>query len=292
MLDHLSDGRLEVGVGRGGVLEAYFWGSDANVEGNQRRYLETLDIIKQGLSHDELTYQGTYYAFDALPMRLRPKQQPYPPMWYMRNVETAALDGMNTVIVGSLDSFEMNVKRYHELWEQHHGTEARTLQGTEPKIGLVNHIVLAETEAEALAIARPAWDEYVWNLQTPRRLEAESRGLTQFLGSEMQRRPAGMPPREADPEHYRLAARTTAQQQRRANPGGIGGDGVRAGFSVMAGTPDSIRPYMDEYVTTGANYFVCAFQWGHLRHEQAMRSIELFVTEVMPHYSVEAPRLP
>src|SRR6476660_1953879 len=56
MLDHLSDGRLEVGVGRGGVLEAYFWGSDADVEGKQRRYLETLDIIKQGLSHDELTY--------------------------------------------------------------------------------------------------------------------------------------------------------------------------------------------------------------------------------------------
>jgi hypothetical protein len=43
-------------MGRGRVLEVYFWGSDADVEGNQRRYLETLDIIKQGLSHDELTY--------------------------------------------------------------------------------------------------------------------------------------------------------------------------------------------------------------------------------------------
>jgi alkanesulfonate monooxygenase SsuD/methylene tetrahydromethanopterin reductase-like flavin-dependent oxidoreductase (luciferase family) len=262
MLDHLSAGRLDVGVGRGGVLEAYFWGSDADVEGNQQRYVETLDILKQGLSHDELTYHGTFYTFDALPMRLRPQQQPYPPMWYMRNVETAARDGMNTVIVGSLDSFEMNVTRYHALWEQHHGVGACTIQGTAPKIGLVNHIVLADTETEAIAIAKPAWDDYVWNLETPRRLEAQRRCLTQFLGSEMRRRPAGVPSREADPERYRLPEQTEEQRRRRANPGGIGGGGRGAGFSVMAGTPDSIRMYMDEYVATGANYCVCSFQWG------------------------------
>ncbi|HYS18312.1 MAG TPA: LLM class flavin-dependent oxidoreductase, partial [Candidatus Binatia bacterium] len=29
MLDNLSDGRLEIGVGRGGVMEAYFWGQEA-----------------------------------------------------------------------------------------------------------------------------------------------------------------------------------------------------------------------------------------------------------------------
>jgi alkanesulfonate monooxygenase SsuD/methylene tetrahydromethanopterin reductase-like flavin-dependent oxidoreductase (luciferase family) len=44
MLDHLSDGRLEVGVGRGGVLEAYFWGSNPDVEQNLVRYRETLAI--------------------------------------------------------------------------------------------------------------------------------------------------------------------------------------------------------------------------------------------------------
>ena len=42
---------------------------------------------------------------------------------------------------------------------------------------------------------------------------------------------------------------------------------------------------MDEYVETGANYFVAAFQWGHLSHEETMRSLELFVSEVMPHYA-------
>ena len=50
MLDHLSDGRLEVGVGRGGLLEAYFWGSDWDVERNLAKYSETLNVVRAGLS--------------------------------------------------------------------------------------------------------------------------------------------------------------------------------------------------------------------------------------------------
>ena len=285
MLDHLSDGRLEVGVGRGGLVEAYFWGNDSDVDSNQARYLEALDVIRTGLSQEELSYHGQFFQFDTLPMRLRPQQQPYPPMWYMRNVETAALDGMNAIIVGSLDSFERNVQRYHELWSEGHGIGARTPQGTEPKIGLVNHIVLAETDDEAIAIAEPAWQKYVWNLETPRRLEAQRRGLTQFLGPTMSARPAGLPDREADPEQFRIAERTDDERRRRATPGNIGGDGRGAGFSVIAGKPDSIRLYMDEYVATGANYFVCSFQWGGLTHDQARRSIDLFVNHIMPFYA-------
>src|SRR6266511_1786076 len=208
----------------------------------------------------------------------------------MRNVETAARDRMNAISVGSLDSFEANVIRYHDHWDEHHGVGACTPQGTEPKIGLVNHIVLAETDEEAIAIAKPAWHEYVWNLEAPRRLEAEQRGLTQFLGANMNKRPAGLPDREADRERYRLVERPEAQRRRRVTPGGIGGEGRGAGFSVSAGTPDSIRTYMDEYVTTGANYFVCSFQWGGLTHDQAMRSIDLFVEEIMPHYRYLRPR--
>lgn len=53
----------------------------------------------------------------------------------------------------------------------------------------MNHIAPADTDEEAIAIARPAWHYYVWSLETPRRLEAERRGLTQFLAATMSGRP-------------------------------------------------------------------------------------------------------
>ena len=292
MLDHLSNGRLELGVGRGGVLEAFFWGQDSDVEINQARYVETLNIIQEGLSHDQLTYEGEFHRFDDLPKRLRPIQKPYPPFWYMRNVETAAIDGMNTIIVGSLDGFEVNVKRYREEWERHQGVGALTVQGTEPKIGLVNHLLLAETDKEAQADAAPAWEAYRYNLGTPRRLEVERRGLTQFYGTNMNPRPVSAPPRDLPQEERRdigASIEDSERQRRRSELSGGLGDGratgAGGGFGAIAGSPATIRAYMDEYLETGANYFVCSFQWGDITHEQAMRSIELFSTEVMPHYT-------
>lgn len=291
MLDNLSEGRLEVGVGRGGVLEAYFWGQDSDPETNQARYDETLEVVLRGLSHDELSFEGRFFKFDTVPMRLRPKQQPYPPLWYMRNPATAAIHGMNAIIVGSIDNLEANVLRYRRIWAEHQGEIGLTAQGTKPKIGLVTHIVLAPTEAEAIEIGRSAWEKYRWNLGTPRRLEAERRGLTQFLG----RTDTGLgnadllrPDRHWAVEERRdldsaleesgvdEAARKE-REERRQHPGGIAP-------GIVVGTPDSIRPFMDEYMTTGANYFLGGFQFGSVTHEQAMRSLRLFTQEVLPDY--------
>src|SRR4030095_5228499 len=122
MLDNLSGGRLEIGVGRGGVMEAYFWGQEADSETNYERYRETLAIVREGLSHDKLTYAGRFHSFEDLPMYLRPLQKPYPPLWYMRNPVTAAMEGMHTIIVGSLDGLAVAVPRYRAAWEEHQGS--------------------------------------------------------------------------------------------------------------------------------------------------------------------------
>ena len=283
MLDHLSNGRLEVGVGRGGVLEAYFWGSDWDVEQNLAKYTETLEVVKAGLSSDSLTYAGDFYQFDELPMRLRPKQVPYPPMWYMRNVETAAQHGMNSIIVGNLSGFEANVRRYKELWEIYQGPGAKTAQGEDPKIGLVSHLVLADTEEEAAAAAEPAWELYLWNLFTPRRLEAERRGLSEVWGGG-EVRPSGLPDRDASEKYLTNNSSDSSNVQQRPEPGQVVEHGGSAAFRVIAGTPNTVRSYLDEYVATGANYFVCGFHFGNMNSAVAERSIDLFIKEVMPHY--------
>jgi alkanesulfonate monooxygenase SsuD/methylene tetrahydromethanopterin reductase-like flavin-dependent oxidoreductase (luciferase family) len=287
MLDHLSGGRLDIGVGRGGVMEAYFWGQEADSETNYARYLETLAILRHGLSHDRLTYSGRFHSFDNLPMYLRPLQKPYPPLWYMRNPVTAAMEGMHTILVGSLDGLAPAVTRYRSAWAEHQGPGALTAQGDEPMIGLVVHMVVADTDEEALAAATPAWEKYRWNLAAPRRLEAEKRGLTQFMHSKdgsfgfVGERPAGLPIRETRRDIEAELERFD-QQKLRHHPNRLGG-------VALAGSPDAVREYLDEYVETGANYFVCSFQWGDLSHAQAMRSIELFATEVMGRYTAPSP---
>lgn len=283
MLDNLSGGRLEIGVGRGGVLEAHFWGQEADSETNYARYQETLQIVREGLSHEALTYQGQFHSFDELPMRLAPVQTPHPPMWYMRNVETAAMEGMNSIIVGDMESLKTQVPRFHEAWKEHQSGKNPVLHGSEPRIGLVVHMVVAETDDEAIAIAKPAWDTYRWNLGTPRRLEAEKRGLDQFLQSKdgsfgfVGDRPAGLPKRETRRDIEAEIERFD-KQATRENPARLGG-------VALAGSPASVREYLDEYIETRANYLVCSFQWGDITHEQAMQSVELFSAEVLPDYS-------
>ncbi len=303
MVDNLSDGRLEAAVGRGGVLEAYFWGQEGDPETNRARFEETLAIVRYGLTHDEITFQGRFYSFDRVPMRLRPRQQPCPPFWYMRNSVAAAKRGFNCILEGSLDHVQANIKRYRRVWAESFGQGVPTEQGREPKVGANFFIVVADTDEQAVALGERAWDAFRWNLTVPRRKEAERRGLTQFLtsGSPYTQDDTGEASKAALPmtmlQHHlateemqeieasisHLSAEERAERERRRLPGGLG-KGILAGPNIIAGSPDSIRAFMDEYVTTGANYMVCAFQFGCLTHEQALHSIELFTREVMPQY--------
>ena len=282
MLDHLSNGRLEIGVGRGGVMEAFFWGQDSDSDTNYKRYLETLDVVKQGLGSEFLTYDGEHYHFDNLPMRLTPIQKPYPPLWYMRNAETAAIEGMNTIVVGTLNSLHRETTRYKRVWDETHGKESLTIQNQTPKIGLVVHMVIADTDNEAIEIATPAWEKYRWNLGAPRRIEAEKRGLTQFQNSNdgsfgfVGDRPINLPDRETRKDIEAELERFDSQSDSH--------DPTRLGGVALAGSSDSVKRYMEEYIATGANYFMCSFQWGDLSHENAMKSIELFSEKIMPIY--------
>src|ERR1700752_2032996 len=78
MLDPLSHGGLEVGVGRGvSPFELKYH----KVEHDQSRdiFVDAFDCIAAGLTTDRLSYAGPHFSYDNVPIALRPLQQPHPP---------------------------------------------------------------------------------------------------------------------------------------------------------------------------------------------------------------------
>ena len=163
MLDQMSRGRLELGVGRGASpIEVGLFGIDAS-EG-MARYQEVFDIVLRGLSSEVLTYRGKFYSFDRVPIVMKPAQRPHPPLWYgISNPDTALWAAANDVnVIGLLPAphFRSITDRYRAEWQRLGKAESAL-----PKIGVARHMVIAENEAEANAEARQAYLAWRTNME-------------------------------------------------------------------------------------------------------------------------------
>jgi F420-dependent oxidoreductase-like protein len=81
-VDHLSNGRLEVGLGAGWYEpEHHQFGIDFPAPGELvARFGEAVEVVDQLLRNDTSSYQGKYYQLHDAPMRPGPVQQPRPPL--------------------------------------------------------------------------------------------------------------------------------------------------------------------------------------------------------------------
>jgi len=155
MLDQMSGGRFELGVGRGvSPVEVGFYG--VNPEDGPRQFPEALRVIKQGLTSDELTFRGEFYSFDKVPMVLKPVQRPHPPLWYgVTTAEAAywaAVENAHIVTLLPPVPARAVIDRYRQQWSAG-GRGDHEL----PLMGLARHVVLDDTEDKARATAERAY---------------------------------------------------------------------------------------------------------------------------------------
>ena len=122
MLDQMSGGRFQLGVGRGvSMYETQAYGLD--FAKTQAMYHEAFQVLMMGLTSDELDFKGEFYSFDKLPMILKPAQKPHPPLWYgvtlPGNAAWPAENHVNIVALGLRDHMR-TVKNSLSTLESHY----------------------------------------------------------------------------------------------------------------------------------------------------------------------------
>jgi alkanesulfonate monooxygenase SsuD/methylene tetrahydromethanopterin reductase-like flavin-dependent oxidoreductase (luciferase family) len=256
MLDHMSGGRVEIGFGRGSVgYEISYYGQ--NAEERQQIYAERLELILKAFTSKRFTWKGKYDQFENVPLDIEPLQKPHPPLWYGAHSpdsgERAARRGLHVVCNDPPGLARAILARYREVWRTVHGAAAPT-----PMMGMVRFIVVADSDGEALTIARRAY----------LRWRASFTYLHEMHGTE-----------PASP--LRVDSFDTLVAQ---------GQGI-------AGSPATVRDFLAaQLADCGANYVVGQLCFGDLSLDEMLRSVALFSRDVMPALraaasDVTSPRL-
>jgi len=242
MLDQMSNGRLDIGFGRGASpIELRIFGQDPAVA--QATYEEGLEVVRKFLTGERVDHAGTAYRLENVPVVIDTCQKPHPPLWYgahaPESAERAARRGQHIISLDPRDLARSIVQRYRAVWRELHGGDAPL-----PNLGIGRFVVVAPTDAEAMDLARRAY----------RRWYESFNWLFVYAD--------GSIPRHARPPTFdELMAR---------------GQGVAGSpATVRAWLQDDIR-------TTGANYLVIQTAFGDLPHDLTLRSLDLFVREVQP----------
>src|SRR5690349_16911574 len=82
LLDNLSKGRLDVGVGHGTNFNEYeFVGFGLRSDDSRERMEETLEVLVRAWTEAPLVHRGKYYDLRLPELRPRPRQRPHPPIW-------------------------------------------------------------------------------------------------------------------------------------------------------------------------------------------------------------------
>lgn len=80
MLDLLSNGRVELGLGRG-YQPTEFAGFGVDQTKSTEIFNEGLEVIKQAWTQDKVNFKGKHYEVTDVEVRPKPLQKPHPPIW-------------------------------------------------------------------------------------------------------------------------------------------------------------------------------------------------------------------
>ena len=262
LLDNLSGGRLDVGVGRGSIYNEYeFVGYGLRSDDARERANETLEILTRAWTEAPFSYDGKYYRVWLPELRPRPYQRPHPPIW--RSVVTSPSFRECGKLGVPIMTPRMPIARIPErlaLYDEglvEGGHDAATRARLRAQAAIWRHVYVGESQAEA----------------------------EDALGAAVQRT-----------RQHMIHARTTHNpsdfhvDQAFLNPftDPAVSDAEGAGWSLetgaLCGTAKRVAEQLQELREAGVRHLFCQLSFGYLAHEKIVASMRRFADDVMPHF--------
>ncbi|MEC9248782.1 MAG: LLM class flavin-dependent oxidoreductase [Pseudomonadota bacterium] len=244
MLDHLSSGRVEVGISRGvSPYEIKCYGVDPS--STQEIFEEALEVLLKGMTEKSLSFSGKHFQFSDVPVSVGPFQTPHPPIWYPTFSESgtnyAAKNGFNFLTLGPPELVAQLSSLYKNTYEKSCPTSDR--MSSPPKVGAMRQIFVAESDQEALKYAEPAYRDW-YNSITELWHKNKDSSFDDFFSWES----------------------------------------CISNESILVGSVETVKNKIQKLIDqSDINYFVGSFAWGSLPFEQSKKSFTFFAKEVAPY---------
>ncbi len=254
-LDVLSDGRLDVGFGRGAASSEYVNFGIDHAE-SQARYRETIEMVEALWTTRDYTFEGEYHTATHINLVPTPLQDPHPPVYVAATRSAESLDFVAStgrrlivgVVLNTDDAVDL-LQRFLQMSKQSgHGVSAA-------EVPFFRYFYVAETEEQAHRDAREALN-WTLDINTWRREFSVGSEVYQPMAEYLSRR-TELPP------SYDFLAENRA----------------------FIGSPDQCAAKIQALHDAGVRYFGCNFAFGGLDQEKQLRSMELFAKEVMPRFA-------
>ena len=262
MVDQLSRGRLEVGVGVGANhFESDRW----NLPHSERRarFPEFMEIVKKAWTEECVNYDGQFWQLDNAIALPRPYQKPHPPLWFAGrsrgSLEWAAANNAHLgAFLVSDEEIAETFDDYRQICKEF-GHTAETM----PHNYMFRCAYVAETDEQAR-------EEVACYLPYAYRLGENKYDFIPSLG------------------WYDVEEQTKQRQSGQSHFRGMrtGIDFWLENNLAYVGSPETVvQKIREAQKITGCDVFGARFRFGTMSDEMVMNSIRLFGEKVIPAFS-------
>jgi alkanesulfonate monooxygenase SsuD/methylene tetrahydromethanopterin reductase-like flavin-dependent oxidoreductase (luciferase family) len=266
MLDLISNGRVDFGIGEG-ATRLELGGFKISAKEKRALALEAAEQIANMMVLEP--YPGFAGASFSMPCRNvipKPLQKPHPPMWMActnrDTIRVAARHGLGALAFAFVDPDEARTWSaiYYDTIKS---DECVPLGHTvNANLATVSAFSIHPDRAEAIRRGQDGFEFFFFAVNALVAQDARP-GRSQLWES-----------------FQRLRGNRTAELAARAHEAGYQGAGI--------GTPDDMRAHLRSQQAAGVDQVIFLQQAGHNRHAEILASLELFGREIAPEFQREA----